>query len=87
MEQFKKHLAELFRLLDLLRVGGLSYERAFKLMVVEAEHCIRISEQRFSARDVAQLCEQDAHARRFFDCLSMVSSPRRPEPPEADYAI
>lgn len=87
MEQFLKHLDELFRLLDLLRAGGIAYDRAFKLMVDEAEHCIRISEQRFNARDVAQLCEQDARARRFFDCLSTVSSPRRPEPPEPEYAI
>lgn len=86
MEQFLKHLNELFRLLDLLRVGGIDYDRAFKLMVDEAEHCIRISDS-FTARDVARLCEQDAHARRFFDCLSTLSAPRRPEPPEPEYAI
>lgn len=87
MGQFLKHLDELFRLLGLYRVGGLPYDRAFKLMTDEAEHCIRIVENFLTAHDVARLCAQPGHARTFFDKLGTLPPPRPPEPPEPDYAI
>lgn len=87
VEQFINHLDELFRLLGLYRVGGLTYERAFKLMVDEAEQCIRLVENFLTAHDVAQLCAQDDHARAFFDRLGTLAAPRQPEPPEPEYAI
>lgn len=87
MDQFLKHLDELFRLLGLYRVGGLPYDRAFKLMTDEAEHCIRIVENFLTAHDVARLCAQHDHARVFFDRLGTLPPLRPPEPPEPEYAI
>lgn len=85
--QFLEHLDELFRLLGLYRVGGLPYDRAFKLMVDQAEQCIRIVENFLTAHDVARLCAHHDHARTFFDRLGTLAAPRPPEPPEPEYAI
>lgn len=84
---FLTHLDELFRLLGLYHTGGLSYDRAFKLMVVEAEQCIRLVENFLSADDVARLCAHHDHARTFFNHLNTLPPPRPPEPPEPEYVI